>query len=65
MRRRRSAEVPFSYAGAMSMRLGYDYGYRVRRTVDLCSRGEGRVVGECFGRVVVCAIDVSVFLGSH
>jgi len=49
----------------MSMRLGYDYGYRVRRTVDLCSRGEGRVVGECFGRVVVCAIDVSVFLGSH
>lgn len=35
---------------------------RVRRTVHLRSRGEGRVVGKSLGGVVVCAIDVLVFL---
>jgi hypothetical protein len=35
---------------------------RGRRTIDLCSRGERRVVGESFGSVVIGTIDVFVFL---
>jgi hypothetical protein len=33
-----------------------------RRTVDLGLGGQRRVVGECLRGVVICSVDVSVFL---
>lgn len=35
-----------------------------RRTVDVCSRREGGIMGECLGDVVVCPVHVGVFLSS-